>query len=90
MKLEAKKRNRIYSYLCLALFAVSIVVAISVCAVLISNVQANRELIAVRDQLVDEIKKQETGGENEDCYTVYVKDDYTVTEGEGTIYIFKK
>ena len=85
--MNAKIKNRIKSYIYIAVFLVSLVVAGVVTGVLIKNIKHNNELIAIKNQLLEE-KEHIKDGDEQDCYTVYVKDDYSLVDGE--VYIFKK
>lgn len=82
-----KKKNRIISFVCIGVFASSLIVAGVITSKLVRTIMNNDTLLALKEQLIIEKNKLQDG-EEKDCYTVFVKDDYTLDNGE--IFIFKK
>jgi hypothetical protein len=87
MTLDAKKKNRIKSFIYLGVFLLGVCAAIIVSVILVKNVNLNNQLNTIKEQLITE-RDNTQKGEDDDCYTVYVKGDYILEDGE--IYIFKK
>ncbi len=88
MALTKKSINRLKSYGYLAIFACAIIVTIVMAVILIKNINHNIELNNIKEQLIQERDAYLNGSSEEDCYTVYVKDDYTLDDGE--LFVFKK
>lgn len=88
MTLTEKKKNRLKSFAYIGGFAASIVVAVVALCFLFTNISNNAKLSEIKSQLIQERDAYLNGENDEDCYTVYVRDDYVLDNGE--IFIFKK
>ena len=82
-----RKKNRIISFVCIGFFAMSLVISGVIVSKLVNTIVNYNTLQKIKNQLIEEKEKLEDG-EEKDCFTVYVKDEYTLYNGE--IYIFNK
>lgn len=85
-----KVKNRMVSIVCIAFFAVGVALLTLVSIKLINDYNVHKELINIRDQLIEEKEFQNNLPKDEDYYTVYVKDNYSIYDTEGTIFVFTK
>ena len=85
-----KFKNRLISIACLAVFAVGISLLTIMTVKLIENYNEQQALLAERDKLLEEKENQNNIPEDEDYYTVYVKDNYSIYDKENTIFVFTK
>lgn len=88
--INSKRKNRLLSYIYICIFIVAIIVFIVVGSIVIKESRQNAKLNEIKSQLIDEQKRYELGEEDkeEDCYTVYIKDEYALIDGD--IYIYNK
>lgn len=87
---SAKIKNRIISIICLFVFAAGISLLTLVSVNLISEYREKQALLDKRDELLEEKEYQDNLPDDEDYYTVYVKDNYSIYDKEGTIFVFSK
>ena len=57
---------------------------------LINEYNTHQELLDKRDELLEEKEYQDNAPLDEDYYIVYVKDNYSIYDTEGTIFVFTK
>ena len=86
----AKLKNRAVSIFCLFFFLIGIGLITMVSIMLVKNYQEHQELINIRDELIEEQEYYQDIPLDEDYYTVYVKDNYSIYDTEGTIFVFTK
>lgn len=86
----AKVKNRILSVIAIVVFAVGLVLITMVSAKLISESIEQQHLLDIRDQLLEEKEKQDNFTKDEDYYSVYVKDNYSIYDEKETIFVFTK
>ena len=86
----AKLKNRAVSIFCLFFFLVGIGLITMVSITLIKNYREHQQLIDIRDELIEEQEYYQDVPLDEDYYTVYVKDNYSIYDTEGTIFVFTK
>lgn len=86
----AKVKNRILSVIAIVVFAVGLVLITMVSAKLISESIEQQNLLDIRDQLLEEKEKQDNFTKDEDYYSVYVKDNYSIYDEKETIFVFTK
>lgn len=86
----AKIKNRAVSIFCLFFFLVGIGLITMVSITLIKNYREHQQLIDIRDELIEEQEYYQDVPLDEDYYTVYVKDNYSIYDTEGTIFVFTK
>ena len=86
----AKLKNRAVSIFCLFFFLIGIGLSTMVSIMLIKNYQEHQQLIDIRDELIEEQEYYQDIPLDEDYYTVYVKDNYSIYDTEGTIFVFTK
>jgi hypothetical protein len=86
----AKIKNRLISILCLAFFAVGVALISLVTVKLVNDYNKYQELLNKRDELIEEKEYQDNLPLDEDYYVVYVKDNYSIYDTEGTIFVFTK
>ena len=85
-----KAKNRIVSIICICFFLFGIGLMTIVSIKLIGNYNKHKDLITIRDELIEEKEYQSDIPLDEDYYTVYVKDNYSIYDTEGTIFVFTK
>ena len=86
----AKLKNRVVSIICLFFFLAGVGLLSMVSVTLIKNYQEHKTLIEIRDELIEEQEYYQDVPLDEDYYTVYVKDNYSIYDTEGTIFVFTK
>ena len=57
---------------------------------LIKDYKIRQDLIDQRDELLEEKEYQDNAPLGEDYYVVYVKDNYSIYDTSGTIFVFSK
>ena len=90
MSTFAKLKNRAVSILCLFFFLIGIGLLTMVSVTLVKNYQEHQHLVDIRDELIEEQEYYQDVPLDEDYYTVYVKDNYSIYDTEGTIFVFTK
>ena len=85
-----KAKNRFVSILCIVFFAIGVALISLVSVKLVSDYNKHQELLNKRDELLDEKEYQDNIPTDEDYYTVYVKDNYSIYDTEDTIFVFTK
>ena len=86
----AKIKNRLISVICIAFFAVGVALVSLVTVKLVNDYNKHQELLNKRDELIEEKEYQDNLPIDEDYYVVYVKDNYSIYDKEGTIFVFTK
>ena len=90
MSNAAKIKNRMLSVICIIIFAIGIALLTIVSAKLITDSIEQQNLLNIRDQLLEEKEQQNNITDDEDYYTVYVKDNYSIYDEKETIFVFTK
>ena len=83
-------KNRMFSIFCVVLFVIGLALVGLVGAKLISDSIEQNKLLNIRDELLEEKEQQDNVTDDEDYYTVYVKDNYSIYDEEETIFVFTK
>ena len=83
-------KNRMFSIFCVVLFVIGLALVGLVGAKLISDSIEQNKLLNIRDELLEEKERQDNVTDDEDYYTVYVKDNYSIYDEEETIFVFTK
>ena len=86
----AKVKNRLISIVCIVFFSLGAVLLTLVSIKLINEYNTHQELLDKRDELLEEKEYQDNLPTDEDYYTVYVKDNYSIYDTEDTIFVFTK
>ncbi|MBE6142457.1 MAG: hypothetical protein E7177_00520 [Erysipelotrichaceae bacterium] len=86
----AKVKNRMISIVCIVFFSLGAVLLTLVSIKLINEYNTHQELLDKRDELLEEKEYQDNLPTDEDYYTVYVKDNYSIYDTEDTIFVFTK
>lgn len=86
----SKIKNRTISIISLVCFALGIGILSFVSVHFVSEYITQQELINKRDELLEEKEYQDNLPDDEDYYQVYVKDNYSIYDKEGTLFIFTK
>lgn len=86
----AKVKNRMVSVICVLIFAVGIVLLTLLSVKMISVFKEHQALVEERNELLEEKEHQDNLPNDEDYYTVYVKDNYSIYDTEDTIFVFSK
>ena len=86
----AKVKNRLISIVCIVFFSLGAVLLTLVSIKLINEYNTRQELLDKRDELLEEKEYQDNLPTDEDYYTVYVKDNYSIYDTEDTIFVFTK
>lgn len=85
-----KAKNRLVSLVCIFFFACGVALSCLVSIKLIKDYRERQDLINQRDELLEEKEFQDNAPLDEDYYVVYVKDNYSIYDTEGTIFVFTK
>lgn len=86
----AKIKNRMISIICVSVFVVGIALVAFLSVKLITVFNRHQNLLQQRDELLEEKEHQDNLPTDEDYYTVYVKDNYSIYDKEDTIFVFTK
>ena len=85
-----KAKNRLISIICILFFACGIALSTLVSVKLIKDFNERQDLLNQRDELLEEKEYQDNAPLDEDFYIVFVKDNYSIYDTEGTIFVFTK
>ncbi len=85
-----KTKNRLVSFICILFFVCGIALSSLVSVKLIKDYKTRQDLIDQRDELLEEKEYQDNAPLGEDYYVVYVKDNYSIYDTSGTIFVFSK
>ena len=85
-----KAKNRLVSFVCILFFICGVALSFLVSVKLIRDYNERQDLLNQRDELLEEKEFQDNAPLDEDYFVVYVKDNYSIYDTEGTIFVFTK
>ena len=85
-----KLKNRMFSIICICFFVLGLGLVALVGVNIVNAYNEQQNLLQQREELLEEKEYQDNLPDGEDYYTVYVKDNYSIYDQEGTIFVFTK